>query len=81
MMTKEHDEEKSKYHLELLPLSYTLEVDKVRLEIAALEKEYMKLDNLFKLRNDLPLVKELLMDRFKQCHQRVCELNDMKNKQ
>jgi hypothetical protein len=74
------DEEKSKYHLVLLPLPYVKKVEDIRREVEALQKEYLKLDNLFKLRDDLPLVKELLMDRFKLCHQKICELNDLKSK-
>lgn len=68
-------EERSKYHLVLLPLEYTLSVDDCRKELEALQQEYLKMDNLFKLRDDLPLVKELMTVRFKELNQRMCELN------
>lgn len=72
------DDEKSKYHLVLLPLSHTMSVEKCADEVQRLQQEYLKLDNWFKLRDDLPLVKELMTIRFKELHQRICELNASK---
>jgi hypothetical protein len=74
MFEEENECKKSKYHLVLLPLSHTMSLSDLRDEVDRLQKEYMALDNLFRLRKDLPLVQELLNERFKALHNRISEV-------
>lgn len=74
MFEEENECKKPKYHLVLLPLSHTMSLSDLRDEVDRLQKEYMALDNLFRLRKDLPLVQELLNERFKALHNRISEV-------
>jgi hypothetical protein len=68
-------EEKSKYRLMLLHLPTTKSAELCSKEVAALQAEYLLLDNLFSVGADLPLVRELINSRFRDLNDRQSEIN------